>query len=189
MSEDRELAIVGVVGSLRRASLNASLLRAAAALAPANARVEIEAIRGIPVYDGDLEAESGIPEPVAELKEKIAGASALLLASPEYNGSLPGPLKNAVDWLSRPPADIARVFRDKPAGIMGASPGRGGTARAQAAWRPVLERLGARVFDGATLTAARAKDAFDHAGALASDDLRDELSDFMAAFCRFAAQA
>src|SRR5262245_20710417 len=103
--------IVGIPGSLWRGSFNAALLRAAAQLAPAGCKLEIASIRGIPVYDGDLEAQ-GIPETVAQLKERIAAAGGLLLATPEYNNSLPGPLKNAIDWLSRPSADSARIFRD-----------------------------------------------------------------------------
>src|SRR5437867_1256598 len=115
--------LIGLSGSLRRASFNSALLRAAAGLAPAGVRIEIATIQGIPLYDGDVESERGIPAPVSLLKDAIALADALLLVTPEYNNSIPGPLKNAIDWLTRPPDDIERVFAGKPVAVMGASPG------------------------------------------------------------------
>src|SRR3954466_11967441 len=120
--------IIGIAGSLRMASFNAALLRAAAHAAPAGARLEIASIRDIPLYDEDLEEQRGIPLAVQQLKERIARADGLVLATPEYNESLPGVLKNAIDWLSRPSNDMARVFGDRPVALMGASSGRGGTA-------------------------------------------------------------
>src|SRR5262245_65484963 len=98
--------IVGIAGSLRKASFNVALLRAARELAPAGTEIEIASIAGIPLYDGDLESEKGIPDTVTALKERIKSADGLLLATPEYNNSMPGVLKNAIDWLSRPPKDI-----------------------------------------------------------------------------------
>lgn len=183
------LDIVGIAGSLRRRSVNAGLLRAAAERAPTGARVEIASIREIPLYDGDLEAEQGVPAPVEALKDRIAAADALLIATPEYNGSLPGVLKNAIDWLSRPPKDIGRVFRDRPTALIGASPGRGGTAGSQDAWSPVLGRLGARAFTARRLAVARAGDHFDADGNLASEEVAAEVEAFMEAFYRFAAGA
>ncbi|MCX8004040.1 MAG: NAD(P)H-dependent oxidoreductase, partial [Burkholderiaceae bacterium] len=106
--------IVGISGSLRRESFNTALLQAIAAALPNGAVLRIESIRGIPLYDGDVEREAGIPAEVARLKDAIAAADALLIATPEYNNGIPGVLKNAIDWLSRPPADIARVFGGKP---------------------------------------------------------------------------
>src|SRR5215211_3945324 len=141
--------IVGLSGSLRRSSFNSSLLRVAAELAPVDTRVEIASIRDIPLYDGDVEAESGIPAPVGQLKDRIAGADGLLLVTPEYNNSIPGVFKNAIDWLTRPPADIARVFGGRPVAVMGATPGPGGTILAQAAWLPVLRTLGTLPWFGA----------------------------------------
>src|SRR2546425_3048293 len=114
--------IVAIAGSLRRGSFNAALLRAAAALAPEDVTLEIATIKGIPLYDGDVESADGIPPIVAALKDSIATADGLLLATPEYNNSMPGVLKNAIDWLSRPPADIPRVFGNRPVAIIGASP-------------------------------------------------------------------
>src|SRR5713101_8560691 len=119
--------IIGLSGSLRRGSFNSMLLRAAVEAAPAGTTIEVATIRGIPLYDGDLEAESGLPEAVTRLKEQIAGSDGLLLVTPEYNNSIPGVLKNTIDWLSRPSSDIRIVFGGKPVALMGASPGPFGT--------------------------------------------------------------
>jgi chromate reductase, NAD(P)H dehydrogenase (quinone) len=139
--------IIGISGSLRKASFNALLLRAAAESIPAPATLEIASIRDIPLYDGDVEA-AGIPEPVRILKDRIAAADGLLLATPEYNNSIPGTFKNAIDWLSRPSSDIARVFGNRPVALMGATPGRGGTLLAQTAWLQVLRTLTTRPWFG-----------------------------------------
>src|ERR1700689_1753678 len=115
--------ILGISGSLRKASFNAALLRAAVELAPAGTSIEIASIRGIPLYDADVEAQ-GIPAAAVELKEKVVAPDALRLVTPEYNNSIPGVFKNAIDWLSRPPADAARIFADRHVTFIGASPGR-----------------------------------------------------------------
>src|SRR5262245_63687751 len=108
------ISIIGISGSTRRGSFNSALLRAAASSLPQVAQLRIESIASIPLYNADDEAARGIPEAVARLKDAIAGADGLLLVSPGYNNSLPGVAKNAIDWLSRPPADIPRVFGGKP---------------------------------------------------------------------------
>ncbi len=177
--------VIGIAGSLRKGSFNAALLRAAAALAPGGLEVEIATIAGIPLYDGDLEAEHGAPEPVIELQEKIATSDGLLLVTPEYNASLPGVLKNAVDWLSRPPKGAAAVFGDRPVAIMGATPGAWGTRLAQAAWLPIFRNLGARVYFGKQLHVATAAKVFDAEGVLIDDKVRSLLSEFMAGFASF----
>src|SRR5262245_18675269 len=110
--------IVGIAGSLRTGSFNGALLRAAREVAPAGTDLAIASIADIPLYDGDAEAAQGIPAAVAALKEQISAADGLLLATPEYNNSVPGVLKNAVDWLSRPPRDIPRVFGDKAVALI-----------------------------------------------------------------------
>src|SRR5262245_61149336 len=97
--------VIGISGALRRGSYNAALLRGAVELAPAGLSIEVASIREFPLYDGDLEAEHGIPAPVRALKDRIASADGLLLVTPEYNNSIPGVFKNAIDWLSRPPND------------------------------------------------------------------------------------
>ena len=134
--------LIGISGSLRRGSFNTALLRASAELVPVGAELTVETIHGIPLYDADVETAEGIPERVSALKEAIVAADGLLLATPEYNNSMPGAFKNAIDWLSRPPADISRVFGGKPVAILGASPGAFGTLLSQNAWLPVLKDPG-----------------------------------------------
>src|SRR6185369_14454384 len=97
--------IIGISGSLRQGSFNTALLRAAAAAAPADVTIEVRTIHGIPLYDADIENGPGIPEVVARLKDEIAAADGVLLVTPEYNNSIPGVFKNAIDWLSRPDTD------------------------------------------------------------------------------------
>jgi chromate reductase len=187
MANDEEgvTRLVGIAGSLRKGSYNAALLRAAAELAPAGMVVELATIAGIPLYDGDLEREHGIPEPVATLKERIAGADGLLVVTPEYNSSIPGVLKNAIDWLSRPASDISRVFGDKPVAIMGATPGGAGTRLSQAAWLPVLRTLGTRAFFGKQLYVSGASTVFDAEGRLVDEKIAKLLAGFMAGFAAF----
>lgn len=174
--------LVGISGSLRKASFNASLLRAAAAVMPNGAELIVGSIHGIPLYDGDLEASAGIPAPVSALKDAIASADGLLLVTPEYNNSIPGVFKNAIDWLSRPPADIARVFGNKRVALMGASPGGFGTILSQSAWLPVLRTLGADLWSGGRLLVSRAHTVFGADGALTDAAIRDQLQGFMRGF-------
>lgn len=180
--------IVGLCGSVRRGSINAMLLNAAAELAPAGTTLEIASIRGIPLYDGDEEAASGVPAPVQALKDKIAAADGLLLVTPEYNNSLPGVFKNAIDWLSRPPADIPRVFGGRAVAVIGATPGAGGTSLAQAAWLPVLRTLGTAPWFGARVLVSSAQKAFDDQGRLVDPKVRSQLETFMKGFSEFAAR-
>ena len=177
--------IVAIAGSLRRGSFNAALLRAAAALAPEGVTLEIATIKGIPLYDGDVESADGIPPTVAALKDSIATADGLLLATPEYNNSMPGVLKNAIDWLSRPPADIPRVFGNRPVAIIGASPGGFGTVLAQSAWLPVVRTLGMKPWFGGRLMVSRAGNVFDQAGELIDDTVREQLRNFVRGFSLF----
>jgi len=181
-----QVKLVGIAGSLRRGSFNAALLRAAAASMPPDSTLALGSIAGIPLYDADLEAEHGIPEPVARLKDAIAAADGLLLVTPEYNNSLPGVAKNAIDWLSRPPADAARVFRAKPVAIAGASPGGFGTILSQNAWLPVFRTLGAELWTGGRLLVSRAGSAFDASGELVDAGVRENLVKFLAGFVDYA---
>jgi len=177
--------IVGIAGSLRKASFNAALLRAAAERAPAGTDVEIASIDAIPLYDGDVESERGIPEPVTMLKDRIASADGLLLVTPEYNSSMPGVFKNAIDWLTRPPKDIPRVFGNKPVAVTGATPGMGGTRMSQSAWLPVFRTLGTIPWFGRQLYVAGAKQVFDAKGKLVDEKIEKLLSEFMAGFATF----
>jgi NAD(P)H-dependent FMN reductase len=180
-------AIVGISGSLRRGSYNAALLRAAVELAPPGLAVDIASIRGFPLYDGDLEA-MGMPPDVDQVKERIAAAQGLLLVTPEYNNSIPGVFKNAIDWLSRPPKDIPRVFGGKPVALMGATPGPGGTTLAQAAWLPVLRTLGTELWSGPRVYVSHAAKVFDAEGRLVDETTRSTLSRHLAGFAEFIAR-
>jgi len=176
--------IIGISGSLRRGSFNSALLRTAEQLMPATAKLRIETIDGIPLYNGDVE-EAGIPARVDELKKTIAEADGLLLATPEYNNSIPGVFKNAIDWLSRPASDIKVVFRGKPVAMVGASQGGFGTILSQNAWLPVLRTLGMNPWFGGRLLVSRAQNVFDEYGALKDETIRKQLEDFLNGFVKF----
>jgi chromate reductase, NAD(P)H dehydrogenase (quinone) len=181
--------IIGISGSLRTKSLNSSLLRAAAKAMPPDAKLEIATIKGIPLYDGDVEEAQGLPDTVVKLKERIVTGDGLLLVTPEYNNSIPGVFKNAIDWLTRPAADIPRVFAKRPVGVIGASPGGFGTLLSQTAWLPVLKTLGTAAYFGGRLQVSRANDVFDGDGNLVDERIREQLTKYLAGFCEFAAAA
>jgi len=178
--------IVGMSGSLRRDSLNSGLLRAAAELTPNGHEIVIASIREIPLYDGDVEARGGVPAPVTTLKDLIAAADGLLISTPEYNGSIPGVLKNAIDWLSRPSADLSRVFGGKPVAVMGASPGGFGTILSQNAWLPVLRALGTQPWFGGRLMVSRAGSLFSADARLTDAATQENLRKFIEGFVAFA---
>jgi len=180
------MRIVGIAGSLRTGSFNAALLRAAVEECPPAATLEIESIRGIPLYDGDVEAAQGIPARAAELKERVAAADALLLVTPEYNNSIPGVFKNAIDWMTRPPSDIPRIFKGRVVGLIGASPGAFGTVLSQAAWLPVFRTLGMRPWFGQLLYVGNAAKVFDASGKLVDEAIRGRLRKYMEGFVGFA---
>jgi chromate reductase, NAD(P)H dehydrogenase (quinone) len=162
-------------------------LRAAARLAPPELAIEAAGIRDIPLYDGDVEV-AGIPPTVSALKDRVAGAAAVLLVTPEYNNSLPGVFKNAIDWLSRPSKDIPRVFGGKPVGLIGATPGAGGTRLSQAAWLPVLRTLGTEPWFGKQLYVANAASVFDAQGNLVDSKIEQLLRDYLAGFAAYVAR-
>ena len=174
--------LIGISGALRRASFNTALLNAAIELAPDGCELVAGSIRGIPLYDGDLEAEQGIPPAVAELKEQIAQADGLLLFTPEYNNGIPGVFKNAIDWASRPASDIPRIFYGRPVAVIGASPGGFGTILAQNGWLPVLRTLRTRPWLEGRLLVSRAGSAFNEDGNLTHEEVRAQLRDFLKGF-------
>ncbi|NQV99204.1 MAG: NAD(P)H-dependent oxidoreductase [Rhodospirillales bacterium] len=172
--------ILGLSGSLRRASFNSGLLRAAKEVAPAGVEVEIGSIADVPLYNGDIEAEQGVPEGVKILHDQLRGSAALLLVTPEYNNGVPGVFKNAIDWMSS--GHGAALFRNKPAAVIGASPGGFGTILAQAHWLPVLRALGMHPWFEGRLMVLRAGAVFDKQGNLSDHETRKRLADFMAGF-------
>ena len=174
--------LLGISGSLRKGSYNTALLNAALACAPEGVTFEAGTIRGIPLYDGDVEKEMGIPQAVATLKQKVAEADGVVLFTPEYNNSIPGVFKNAVDWMSRPAADIPTVFGGRSFAMAGTSPGNFGTQLSQNAWLPVLHTLGAELWSGKRLMIPRAASVFDVDGRIVDEAIAKRLGDFLAAF-------
>jgi NAD(P)H-dependent FMN reductase len=174
--------ILGISGSLRAASFNTALLRAARRTSPEGVEIEIATLHGIPLYDGDLEAAAGIPEAVDALKARIRASDALLLATPEYNNGMPGVLKNAIDWLSRPAGELRQLFGGRPLALMGASPGGFGTLLAQAAWLPVLKSLGVQVWSGKSLMLSRAHQSIGADGEIVDEAALKTIADFVAGY-------
>src|SRR5678815_2295589 len=174
--------ILGISGSLRAGSFNTRLLASAAKAIPDGSSLEIGNIRGIPLYDGDLESASGLPESVQKLKAQVVACDGLLLVTPEYNNGIPGVFKNAIDWLSRPSSDIPKVFGNRPVAVIGASPGGFGTILAQNAWLPVLRTLGTRPWFGGRLLVSRAGQVFNEAGEMVDEKMRSQLQQFLQGF-------
>ena len=172
------MKVLGISGSLRRDSYNTKLLRAAAdALDAQDVELAVfDGLKAVPPYDEDDDRDPA-PAPVSRLRDEIAGADAILFATPEYNSSMPGQLKNAVDWASRPRATT--VLRNKPVAVVGASTGMFGAVWAQAELRKVLAATGARVVEG-EVAVGHAQTRFDEQGRLVDDDLREQLEEVVA---------
>jgi chromate reductase len=184
MPDDRPLRIAGIAGSLRRASFNRGLLRAAIESAPAGMTIEPLEIRELPHYDADLDLEGG-PETVRAFKAGIMAADGILIATPEYNYSMPGVLKNALDWASRQPE---RALQDKAVAIVGATPGRWGTVRSQLALRQMLMFPACRVMPAPLMTIAGARAHFDEDGSLTDAEVRTQLVEVLEAFATWIRQ-
>jgi chromate reductase, NAD(P)H dehydrogenase (quinone) len=168
---DRPLVVCGIAGSLRAKSYNRALLRAAQELAPDGMEVRIfDRMADLPPFNDDVEAE-GDPEPVQALKRAIGEADALLVATPEYNHGVPGVLKNAIDWASRPPR--GSVLSGKPAAILGASPGATGTARAQSQLRQAFVFTQTPAVLQPEILVFRAHEKFDAEGRLTDEKTRE----------------
>lgn len=172
--------VLCVAGSLRRASWNRRLLHAATAQAPASLHLDVHtALASVPLFDEDLELPA--PAGVRELREAIAAADGLLIATPEYNQAVPGVLKNALDWLSRE-SPLGEVLAGKPVAVLGASSGPWGTRLAQASLRQVLHTCGALVMPAPTLYVARAAERFDADGWLIDPATLQSLQSLLLAF-------
>lgn len=173
------LRVLGIPGSLRRGSFNRALLRAAAELAPEGLRIEIYDLREVPLYDGDVEA-AGDPPGVVAFKDAIRAADAVLFACPEYNHGVPGVLKNAVDWASRPPGTSA--LGGKLAGVIGASPGLTGSARGQSQLRQAFAFTNTYAMLQPEVLVAQAHQRFDREGRLTDETSRGFLAQYLTAF-------
>lgn len=168
------MKVLAISGSLRRDSYNTKLLRAAEELLPAEVDFELfEGLKAVPAYDQEDDVEPA-PAAVAELREAIAEADAILFSTPEYNSSVPGQLKNALDWASRPVA--TNVLRNKPVAVVGASTGAFGAVWSQAELRKILSAIGARVVD-AEVAVGHAPSRFDDAGRLTDESLQEQLEE------------
>ena len=172
-----ELSVLALSGSLREKSYNTALLHEAKRLAPAGMTIEIASIREIPLYDADLEAR-GMPQTVTALSARVKSADALLIATPEYNFSIPGVLKNVIDWLSRPPLDAALVR--KPVAIVGAG-GRLGSARAQYHLRQVCGCLSMLPVPRPEIFVLNAWEKFDDQGRLTDAAVGKQVGELLAA--------
>ena len=166
-----DVKILGIPGSLRQASFNRFALQAAQSLLPPGASLDIFELEGIPPYNQDHDKQP--PARVVELKARVRAADAVLFSTPEYNYSMPGVLKNAIDWLSRPAKDIPRVFGDKPVAIMGASIGMLGTARAQYHLRQCFVFLNMHAVNQPEVLIANAAQRFNDKGELTDETSRE----------------
>ena len=175
--------VVTISGSLRKSSYNTALMHALPGLAPDSMRLtEAPTFREMPLYNADVEA-AGDPEPVAALKAAIGAADALLIVTPEYNYGVPGVLKNAIDWASRPPS--SSVLDGKPIALMGATPGRTGTARAQLALRQSFVFTRSPVLPGPEVLVAEAHEKFAPDGTLRDEATREHVRELLQRLVRW----
>ena len=177
-----DMRFLGFAGSLRRASYNRGLIRAAAELAPSGIVVDVFELSEVPLYNQDVE-DAGEPAAVVAFKDAIARSDALLVATPEYNHGVPGVLKNAIDWASRP--RVTSPLKDRSVAVLGASPGNGSTARAQAQLRDAFVFTGACVMPLPELLVGGAGAHFDHDGNLTDPAVRASLVELMEALRRW----
>jgi chromate reductase len=176
------IKILGFAGSLRAGSLNRSLLRTVKELAPAPMQVDIFDLAQIPLYNGDVEATAD-PAGVADFKQAIRRADGVLMVTPEYNHGVPGVMKNAIDWASRPPSNAALAH--KPVGIIGASPGMTGSARGQSQLRQAFEFTNSYCMPQPEVLVFRAHEKFDSHGRLSDDKTAELLKKYLAAFAEW----
>jgi chromate reductase len=179
---DGGLRVVGFAGSLRKKSYNRALLRSAQELAPPDMTIDIFDLREVPLYNGDVEA-AGDPPAVADLKAAIRAADGVLMATPEYNHGVPGVMKNAVDWCSRPPQGAA--LAKKPVGVIGASPGITGSARGQSQLRQAFEFTNSYCMPQPEFLLFKAHEKIDEDGRLADEPSRAFLQKYLLAFAEW----
>lgn len=175
------ITILALSGALRKGSFNTALLRAAATLAPEGVTLDLRTLHGIPLYDGDVEAQ-GVPEAVTTLRDALRAADGFLIATPEYNNSIPGVLKNGLDWLSRPPAEGKKTFPGKPTAMLGATPGNAGTLQSQDALLSVMRAFAVDFWMGGRITLSKAGDLIDAQGNLTDEKVREQLRTFLSGF-------
>jgi len=176
--------ILGISGSLRQGSLNTAALRACASLLPEGVTLSLADLSEVPLYNEDIRTQ-GLPSSVQQLREQIKAADAILIATPEYNYSFPGVLKNAIDWASRPPD---QPFDGKPIALMGATPGGLGTSRAQYHLRQVFIYLNGHVLNRPEVMISAAPTKFDNDGKLTDESTAENLRKLLAALCDAARQ-
>lgn len=176
---DKKITILALAGSLRKKSYNRGLLNAAVELAPKNCVIEIFDLGGIPLYNQD--EENTLPKRVAELKQKVRSCHIVLIATPEYNYSVPGVLKNAIDWVTRPSGDNA--WAHKRVAIMGASLSIQGTSRAQSHLRQILHAVNAEVFSRPEVMIGSAQDKFDENGVLTDVKAKESVQKLLQTLC------
>jgi len=176
------MKLIAVSGSLRKNSFNTRLAALMSELVPEGVTLDMQTLRGIPLYDGDLEECDGIPAAVEELRRRIKAADGLILVTPEYNAGMPGVLKNALDWLTRPGEEMKPTFGGRKTAIAGATPGAWGTAFAQAGALINLRQLGCELYPG-YLRVSKAAERFDDNGA--DDKLRGQVATWLEGFVSF----
>jgi chromate reductase len=182
--------ILALGGSLRRASFNRALLHEAAALAPTGTELDlshIAVVGSLPLFNQDLVDRDGPPVEVARLKDALRAADGLVIATPEYNWGIPGFLKNAIDWASRPSSEIPQVFGDLPVAMIGAG-GSGGTRIAQSAWLSVFRYLQMRPWSAHSLYVGRARELFDEQNRLSDETTREQLRVVVTGFAAHCAE-
>lgn len=177
------MKLIAISGSLRQASYNTRLVYLLERLAPSGVEVETATLSGIPLYDGDMEEAEGIPWAVEALRDRIQAADGLILVTPEYNAGMPGVMKNAIDWLTRPPDQIKPTFRGRPTALAGATPGGWGTAFAQAGALVTLRQIGVYLFPD-YLRVSGAGDRMSDGGDI-DPKLRDQAAKWLEGFVGF----
>jgi len=176
------MKIIALSGSLRKDSLNTRLGRLLAEVAQQGLTVDLATLHGIPLYDGDLEEKEGIPEAVEDLRSRIKAADGLIIITPEYNAGMPGVLKNALDWLTRPGEEMKPTFGGRPTALVGATPGSWGTALAQSGALINLRQLGVNLYPG-YLRVSRANRQMQDDGV--DPSLREQAEDWLRGFSAF----